>query len=452
MATAYENSAIVIGLIADGRLNPMEVPDGTLISPWDKTLKALHANPLSYSDKTQRDLILSQTLMPTLLQEAHAEASRFNGLGESGVFDFVGGARNSTNLFNLSLKLEAASKRARENATNEDTLLKLRTELDKVITSGIIGLKPSNEYKAAEYVPYVKSGIEWVDEVLQGYPTTGLINVVAPEYTGKTYLGFLAACSWAVEHPDYAPPAIYTVEMPAEEYISRNIRMYPQFKKLLEAGKVLISDTITSVGEVVAEVNTREVSFVVVDHIGYLVKDTTTEAYDKVYKSFVQLQRLKKIPIMLLIQSNRENKKAGGFLDKWAAEWSSEAEKSASYLWTLNKADPMNETTLDDRFPCLLDNPNQTCGTKKPTPRYFVCVWKDRNAAMKYDMQAKTGVGAIRIEPNPQTGYYDQMWIGKAYKGRLWGVNEHKHEMPQRPAPQLQTVSGQRKIVSDSDI
>jgi hypothetical protein len=205
----------------------------------------------------------------------------------------------------------------------------------------------------------------------------------------------------------------------------------------VDEGKVLVSSSVRNVDELASEISTVETSFVVVDHLGYLVTESSTEAYDRVYKMLVQVQRLKPMPIMNMVQSNRENKKQGGFLDKYAGEWSSECEKSASYLWTLNKYDPAIESSSDDRFPCTDDNWHGN----KVTPRFFVCVWKDRNAQMKVDFtKGQTGIGAIRLEPNKLTGYYDQLWIGSAYQDRLWSPGTHKTERKSEPKP----VSGKR--------
>lgn len=448
MTTAYEASALVVGLIADGRLNHMQVADGGLIEPWARAVKELKKSPQALTDKKERDKILGSCLMPSLIQEAHTEARRLNGLGEEGVFDFVGLADDKSRAYTLAGILDRTAKAAKEGRDGlQDMLLNARYEIDSLIAKRATGLRFADEINDEEYIPYVKSGINWVDDILQGWPTSGLIVVIAPEYTGKSYLGFYAACSWAQAHPELPPVAIYTLEMPAEDYKKRSLHAYPQFKELLNQRRVMISSSARNVGSLTAEISTHDVSFVVIDHIGYLVKEESTSEYSRAYKTLVEAQRLKSIPIMVFSQTSRENKKSGGFLDKWTAEWSSEAEQSAAMLLTLNKYDPAIDTSKDDRFPCTQDNPAPGCANHNITPRYFVCVWKDRNAAMKLDLASgQVGTGAIRIEPNPTTGYYDQLWVGPPHKGKLWGVNQHVKEF-KTSAPTAQPQHTGRRII-----
>jgi len=403
-----ELTLLNIGLILEAKRPISAYSPDYFPPPYDKIIRDLKSNPEALKNKKKADQICASGMMLDEIELCHNLAVRQNGLGEDGIFDFQGSLIRAHERFELGTLLDRNSKKLKSN--EEVDLLPIHSRLSQVINNNLAGPQPANTIDYEHYEPYIKSGIPYWDNIIGGWCTDGPIVVVAPQETGKSYFVFYATCSFLMEHPEKTA-CIYTLEMPANNFLKRSLAAYPQFKSLVESGRLFISATVRNVEELNAEIMTRDYGFVGIDHVGYLVKQSSAEAYEKVYKTIVDVCRFKGIPVMELAQPNRESKKLNGFLDIYTAGWSGEAENSASMFITLNRVDPKDDTFTDRRFNVFLDNPTDT-------PRYFICLWKDRNAFMKKDTNLQMGKGAIRIEPG-KNGYYNQIWVGDAWKNKL---------------------------------
>lgn len=423
---ANELSTTVLGLVLEGKLSPHEVPEGALIGQWEQAMKLIKANPEALVSKAEADKLLTQCFIPNDIQMAHTQAGKYNGLGERGVFEWVGAASQATRLYNLAQELDRAAKKAKQNDPLD--LIPLYQKIGDLITNKMVGAQDASTIDYSHYCNYMKSGIKWMDEIVGGWPTDGLCVVVAPQKTGKSFWQFYTTCMWLLEHKDKTA-AIYTLEMSARHYLSRSLEMYPQFLDLVKSGRLFISGSVRNVDELIAEVTTKKFGWVGIDDMSKLAKETSPERYEKVYSQLNEIARFQEIPVQVLAQPNREAKKANKFIDVYDAAWSGAAENAAAVFITLNKIDPLSKFE-DDRFV------SPTKDNLMNTPRLYVNYWLFRDR--RPDHAQKGDVGAVRLEPG-KNGRYSQIWVGEPYKNMFWPPNS-RSTMSTRPVEKHVTL------------
>jgi hypothetical protein len=411
---ADELSATVVGLVLEGKLKATQVPNGSLVGQWSKAIELIKANPDALQDKSKADSLLAQCLLSDEITTAHEVASRHNGLGEEGVFGWVESANNATKLYAFGRILERNAKKALTNDPVD--LSKLYQEVGDLLAGKLSGAKPANQIDYLKYKPYDKSGIPWMDSIIGGWATDGIITVVAPQGTGKSFFQFYTTCMWLLAHPD-STAVIYTLEMSDRHYLSRSLEMYPQFVELIQSGRLYISSSVRNVDDLVAEVHTTKHGFVGVDDLSKLAGESSPDKYERVLTRLNEIARLREIPVQVLAQPTREAKKSKKFIDIYDGGWSSAIENSAAMYLTLNRVAYADPEWTDTRFvPVETDNPQKT-------DRFYICFWKFRD---NRPPEMQQGLGAIRIEPDKHTGRYKQIWVGDALGNRLWPVTYHR--------------------------
>jgi len=420
MATANELALTNLGFILEGRRSPAEYEETDFPAPYSKALALLKSHPESLLDKNKADQLLTTCMMPDEIQEAHYQSSKYNGLGEAGVFDFRGSLRQATEKLRVR---DEALRLAKDCEANKDVdYLKFHARLGALITQGTTGPVAANKIDYKSYQPYMKSGIQWWDSIIGGVPTDGPIIVLAPQGTGKSHFQFYTICMWLSEHSE-KEAVIYTLEMPAKHYLARELEMYPEFLPIIESGRLHISAMVRGVDEISAEVSTGKYGFVGIDAMTQLAKGGEASTYEKIYQSIVEICRFQGIPVQVLAQPNREAKKSNKFIGIYDAAWSGAAENAAAMFITLNRLSYADPEWSDTRFvPVETDNPQKT-------DRFYICFWKFRDNRPADKQQ---GLGAIRIEPDKNTGRYKQIWVGDALDNKLWPVSY------QRPAQAIQ--------------
>lgn len=431
-----ELSLLNIGFIVNGNYNPAVYDSNKFPPPYNKAIKLLQENPNTLKDKTETDKLLTSVLMLQEIETAHEVAARQNGLGEFGAFDWVGAQSQAYEKWQVGTMLERVSKDLRAN-NPVDVLPVFGTLQTMVVGNGKSGLIPANEIDETHYIPYMKCGYKPIDDIIGGIPSDGPIITLGWQGVGKSYWLFMMVCSWLTANPDKTA-AIYTLEMPAEHYKWRSLKMYRQFEDVVNSGRLRISGSVKDVNELTAEVSASQVGLVGIDDMDGLVADESPSAYQAVYRKIKEICRFLGIPVIVLAQPNREAKKAKRFLGIYDAAWSGAAENSAAMFLTLNFVDPLDGDWQDKRFPI-----NEGNSVTHPTPRLFMCFWKFRESREEGFSQ---GVGAIRIEPDPTTGYYKQIWVGDAYKNKLFSpVFVQDNQLGAKPA-------GNRRVASSSSI
>ena len=413
---ARELALSIIGRLADGRANPQEFPFESFPAPYNQAIKLIKAHPEMIGDKDAIDILLGQALTYDEIVDAHIQASRLNGLGIDGVFNWAGNMREATDKLTMIPEMKRVLRACEQNDPVEWT--SLYTKIGSVLSGRTRGPRPANQIDYKNYKPYMKSGIKYIDEIIGGWPTDGPIVVLASQGVGKSYFVFYAICSWLIAHPDETA-AIYTLEMSDEHFLARNLEVYPEFIPLVECEtpRLHISSTCRGVDEISAEVSTGKYGFIGIDAMKQLTKGGDTSVYDKTYQVIVEICRFQKIPVMVIAHPNREGKKSGKFISTYDAYMSGAAEDAAAMLISLNVVSYADPEWIDTRFvPVESENPQKT-------DRFYVCFWKfrdNRPAAMQQ------GLGAIRIEPDKHTGYYKQIWVGNALGNKLWPVRYNR--------------------------
>jgi hypothetical protein len=183
--------------------------------------------------------------------------------------------------------------------------------------------------------------------------------------------------------------------MSAEHYLYRSVNMYPDLKKVLD--RLYVSGSVRGVEELVSEVTTKRLDFIVVDDMDRMVKSVDPAAYQITYFRLAEICRFLKIPVMILAQPNRAAKLGKQFLDAFDISWSSAGENSAAMLIALQKANAID--LEDDKYPLVDDD------------RYFMIFLKSRDG-----WPLQHGPGAIRLD----NANKNQLWSGEPYQGRLW--------------------------------
>lgn len=416
MADVRELALTNLGLIMDGRASHALYTENDFPAPYNRVIATIKKHPEAVGDKDKVDEILTTVLLPDEIQEAHYQASRYNGLGESGVFAWRKALVEATNKLRVAEELDRFSKECRAN--KDVDYLKVYSRLGSMITSGTTGPRPANQIDYKSYKPYMKSGIDYIDSIIGGWPTDGPIVVLAPQGTGKSHWLFYTICSWLLEHSD-KQAALYTLEMSDKHYLARELEMYPEFLPLVECEnpRLHISSTVRGVDEISAEVSTGKYGFVGIDAMTQLAKGGDASTYEKIYQSLVEICRFQEIPVMILAQPNREAKKSNKFIGIYDAAWSGAAENAAAMFLTLNRVAYADPEWNDTRFVPVEKDNNQK------TDRFYICFWKFRD---NRPSELQQGLGAIRIEPDDHTGYYKQIWVGKALGNKLWPVSYQK--------------------------
>lgn len=431
MADVRELALINLGLIMDGRASLSLYTEQDFPAPYSRVISTIKKHPESVGNKEVVDSLIASLMMPDEIVEAHTQAARYNGLGEEGVFAW----RKALIEANVKLTVgDELDRFAKECRANKDVdYLKVYSRLGSLITSGTTGPKPANQIDYKSYRPYMKSGINYIDDIIGGWPTDGPIVVLAAQGMGKSHFGFFAACNWLLKHTD-KQAAVYTLEMSDKHFLSREIEMYPEFKPIVECenSRLHISSTCRGVDEISAEVSTGKYGFVVIDAIKQLAKGGDTSVYDKTYQTIVEICRFQEIPVMVMHHSNREGKKSGKFISTYDAYMSGAAEDAAAMLLSLNIVSYADPDWVDTRFvPVEVDNPQKT-------DRFYMCFWKFRD---NRPVETQQGLGAIRIEPDKHTGYYKQIWVGNALGNKLWPVSYKRPQSIGAP----QQVSNENK-------
>lgn len=431
MADVRELALINLGLIMDGRASLSLYTEKDFPAPYSRVVATIKKHPETVGNKDAVDSLITSLMMPDEIVEAHTQAARYNGLGEEGVFAW----RKALIEANVKLTVgDELDRFAKECRANKDVdYLKVYSRLGSLITSGTTGPRPANQIDYKTYKPYMKSGINYIDDIIGGWPTDGPIVVVAPQGSGKSHWAFFVVCSWLVAHPD-KQAVLYTLEMSDKHFLSRELSMYPEFIPLVEceSPRLHISSTVRGVDEISAEVSTGKYGFVAIDAMTQLAKGGDASTYEKIYQTLVEICRFQEIPVMILAQPNREAKKSNKFIGIYDAAWSGAAENAAAMFLTLNRVAYADPEWSDTRFvPVEKDNPQKT-------DRFYICFWKFRD---NRPAEMQQGLGAIRLEPNKQTGRYNQIWVGNALDNKLWPVTYQRAQSIGTP----QTQSNENK-------
>lgn len=401
-----ELSEINFGLCLEGRLPSSMYKSEWFTTPYDKGMEILSRSGASKED-------VAKVLSSAYISDAHDSVHKWNGIGETENFDWNKSLRVAYENFERGKKLEKISKKLKEN--EEVDILPLYAELGTAISGESFGLKPASEIDFKSYKPFKPSGYDPIDKTIGGIPTDGPIIVYGLTGVGKSKFAVAVINGLLHKHPTETA-AIYTLEMNAEHWLSRSLKLFPSLSEVLD--RLYVSGSVRDMEELVAEVSAKKVNYVVLDDMDNMVKTSDASEYERIYRRVKEVCRFLGIPFFVLCQPNRAAKFAvesgERFLSRFDVAWSGAAENSAALqvaLMTTNALDMQAET-----FPTS-DNDLD-----------YIIFWKSRDGWWgDIDPTKSVGPGSVVLE-------HSVNWSGKPYGGKwkLWNVQSGSKKMSKK--------------------
>lgn len=375
------------GLVLEGRASAQMYSPDNFVTPYDEIIRILQK-----PGATKEDLAKSKIISASILQECHDAVKRLNGLGEFENFDWRSALIKAKTDYDLGKLLKKAGERAERN--EEVDFLALQGMLTARAVNDTFGLTVASQVDYQHYKPFKKCGHEAIDNILGGLPSDGPIIVYGLTGVGKSHFAAQMADCLVSLYANYTG-AIYTCEMSTEHYLWRETKMYPSIEKHLD--RLYVSGAVKDIEQLVGEVTTKRIDFVVLDDMDSIVKANEPSEYERVYNHVKRLCRFLKIPVFVLCQPNRVAKLSGRFLGRYDIAWSGAAENSAALQIALQRANAMDME--DETFSTFDDE------------KWYMIFWKSRDG-----WPAQEGPGAIILDKS------NQMWRGKPVKGinKLW--------------------------------
>ena len=180
--------------------------------------------------------------------------------------------------------------------------------------------------------------------------------------------------------------------------------MFPSLREVSD--RLYVSGAVRDIDELVAEITTKKVNYVVLDDMDNIVRSQDPSEYERVYRRIKEVCRFMGIPFFVLAQPNRAAKMAIStgerFPGLYDSAWSGASENSAALFLAGVRANG-------------LDMKSEQFATEDRTLLYLIA-WKSRDGwPADYDPKKFRGPGAIIMEDTPT-------WIGKPYSGKwkLW--------------------------------
>lgn len=391
-------SELNFGLIMDERVPVAMYKSVWFSAPYDKAVELLLKKGTAKED-------LAKVISSAYMTDAHNAVKKMNGLGES--LDWAKTLQTSYYNVQIGEKLQKHAKRLKENDPVD--LLSIYGEIGSLVASESVGLTQASQIDYQNYKPFMKSGNPIMDKILGGIPSDGPIIVYGTTGVGKSH--YLASCAdyFLHQYPDKTF-AIYTLEMSAEHYLAREIKMFPSLVEVLD--RLYVSGSVRDIEELVSEISIKKYDCVGLDDMDNMVKNSDASEYERVYRRIKEVCRFLKIPVYVLCQPNREAKHAiergERFLGRYDIAWSGAAENSAALQVALQ------------RVSTSLDMESTTFPTDEEQELFYEIFWKSRDGwPSDYDPAGQCGPGAIVRCASKQA------WRGQPYgnKLKLWQPN-----------------------------
>jgi hypothetical protein len=395
-----ELSEVCFGLVLEGRHPATMYKPEHFATPYDQGIEILQKKGSTKED-------VAKIVASSYLSDASSAVHKFNGIGEYQNFDWSKALVKAQRSYELSRSLSKASKKLAEN--DDVDMLPIYGKLGSLIANEASGLAQASSIDYSHYKPFMKSGNPVMDKILGGIPTDGPIIVYGTTGVGKSH--YLASCAdyFLHQYPD-KKFAIYTLEMSAEHYLAREVKMFPSLVEVLD--RLYVSGSVRDIEEVVSEITAQKFDCVGLDDMDNMVKNSEASEYERVYRRVKEVCRFLKIPFYVLCQPNREAKHAiergERFIGRYDVAWSGAAENSAALQVALQR--------VSDG----LDMESETFPTSEGEELYYEIFWKSRDGwPSDYDPAGQQGPGSI-IRTKAK-----QAWRGEPYGGRykLWQPN-----------------------------
>lgn len=389
-----ELSEICYGLVQEGRHPATLYRPEIFVTPYDRAIEILQKKGASKEDVAK---VISSSYMTDAADAVH----RFNGLGEYQNYDWAKALSEAWFNAEVGKKFQKIGKRLESN--EEVDLLPLYGELTSAIAKESSGLTLGSQVDYKTYKPFKKSGYAPIDNTLGGIPSDGPIILYGLTGVGKSTVATAIINGLLHQYP-HETAAIYTLEMNKEHWLWRTTNLFPSIKEVLD--RLYVSGSVRDVEELIAEITSKRVDYVVIDDLDNLVKSNDASEYERNYRRIKEICRFMGIPVFALGQPNRAAKIAVGsgerFLGPYDVAWSGAAENSAALqiaIQTTNGLDMKSE-----EFPTTDEDMN------------YLIFYKSRDGwPADRDPNGQRGPGAVAMQRSPT-------WNGKPYSGkwRIW--------------------------------
>lgn len=387
-------SLVNFGLILANRRSVTSYKPEWFASPYDRGVEILQKKGACVED-------VAKVINPDYINDAHEAVSHWNGIGEE--IDWTKCLSTAYRNEETGKKLRKMGKRLEENEPVD--MLQIYGEIGSLVSAESFGLTRASDIDYSNYKPFMKSGDPVQDKILSGMPSDGPIIVYGLTGVGKSH--YLASkIDYFLHEHKKKNAAIYTLEMSAEHYLSRETKMYPSLLDVMD--RLHVSGSVRSIEELVAEITAKQIDIVGLDDMDNMVTSSDPSEYERVFRRVKEVCRFMKIPFYVLAQPNRaaklavlgNSKEKGRFLSPYDVAWSGAAENSAALLTALQKANGLDMG--GETFPTTDDD------------MYYEIYWKSRDGwPADYNPKGQRGPGAIVRLPSKQ------MWRGEVFSGRL---------------------------------
>lgn len=397
-----ELSEVAFGLILEGRHPATLYKPEYFTTPYDSAVEILQRKGATKED-------IAQVISSAYLADASEAVHKFNGIGEYQNYDWSKALIRAYQNHERGRKFEKIGRNMQNNEPVD--VLPLYAELGSSIANETSGLQLLKDV-SGDYKPFKKCGYEPLDATLGGIPSDGPIIILMPTGHGKSTVA-TAIINGLLHQYKEETAAIYTLEMNEKHWRWRALNMFPSLKDVQD--RLFISGAVRDIDELVAEVSTKKVNYVVLDDMDNIVRSQDASEYERVYRKVKEMCRFMGIPVFVLAQPNRQAKWAidngERFPGLYDSAWSGASENSAAlYLAGVvtNGLDMKSEQfPTDDR------------------KLNYLIAWKSRDGwPADYDPKAFRGPGAIIMEHSPN-------WMGKPYSGKwkLWSPDSSSRKI-----------------------
>lgn len=342
-------SEICFGLLIEHQESPTKFYAEMFHSPYDDGFEIIKKSGI---DETK----LISAVGVSAFQACKAAVDTLNGTKNT--VDWCLLLKQAMTTHIVAEEMESASKRMMRG--KEVNLLPIIEHMRNASQPDSIGLIKASDIDLTEIKELMDSGWKPVDTTLGGIPCAGIVMIGASTGLGKSFLSMKLAEKFLHRWKDKTV-AIYSLEMPKQQYLNRGVKMYPGFSNVLD--RMYVSSENVTIDEIGVEAAAKDVSMIIIDYVDYLIPGEGSEgAYAAVYKTMNQISRTLEIPIICIAQLNR-NQYADPIPRMYQFRYSGMAENVASQIWCLAMFKSDDET--DGEFVFMDDS------------MYIIC-WKQR--------------------------------------------------------------------------
>lgn len=397
-------SELVFGRCLDNRENLQKFQATWFCEPYNDAFEKLK------DGGTHTDIV--RIISVSSYEAAIHAAQSLNGAGEK--VDWANILHRSAKQNEVADKFDRVSKKLRKGQ-EVDIIPAIELARD-LANPDMTGLINASTIEYDNFNELIRSGWDALDYNLGGIPHAAPLVVGGESGLGKSFWSMIFTKKFLEYYPEKTA-VIYSLEMPAQQYLQRAVKMY-DMKDLIDGGRIYISDKAVTIDDIAAESATiPSLGLIVCDYVDYLVSQNNEDSYARVYKKTNEICRTLHIPFCMIVQPNR-NQYTDPVPRAYHIRYSGMAENVASQIIMLWK--PRDATMTEDNYEEL----ERASGfTFCEDSMYMVC-WKNRAGWVtkdeSLDGKSRQGPGAI-VLPKVKG-----IWADEVGRWLIYGDVPHK--------------------------